>query len=72
MKLSIVIVVTLLFHFSKSTDIKLNEYIVLSPEVKEATANNRPIVALESTVISHGIQIRLKFSLTRHALSPKL
>ncbi|ERS92372.1 pseudouridine-5'-phosphate glycosidase [Staphylococcus simulans] len=33
----------------------MKEYIELSKEVKEAKENNRPIVALESTIISHGM-----------------
>ncbi|MBM7558404.1 pseudouridine-5'-phosphate glycosidase [Marinitoga litoralis] len=33
----------------------LNEYLVLSEEVKEALNNNKPVVALESTIISHGM-----------------
>jgi pseudouridylate synthase len=32
-----------------------NNYIVLSPEVQHALDNNLPIVALESTIISHGM-----------------
>ena len=33
----------------------MNKYLDLSPEVKEALAAHRPIVALESTIISHGM-----------------
>ena len=33
----------------------MNRYLDLSPEVREALENNRPIVALESTIISHGM-----------------
>lgn len=33
----------------------MKEYIELSKEVKEAKENNKPIVALESTIISHGM-----------------
>ena len=33
----------------------LNEYLVISEKVKEALKNNKPIVALESTIISHGM-----------------
>lgn len=33
----------------------MNEFISISKEVKEALDNNRPIVALESTIISHGM-----------------
>lgn len=32
-----------------------NEYLNLSTEVQEALKNNQPIVALESTIISHGM-----------------
>lgn len=33
----------------------MNQYIQLNQEVKEALENNKPIVALESTIISHGM-----------------
>lgn len=33
----------------------LNAYLDISPEVAEALANNKPVVALESTIISHGM-----------------
>ena len=33
----------------------MNKYIEISPEVKNAMENNLPIVALESTIISHGM-----------------
>lgn len=33
----------------------LNKYLDVSPEVAEAIANNKPVVALESTIISHGM-----------------
>ncbi len=33
----------------------LNNYIVLSPHIQEALHNNLPVVALESTIISHGM-----------------
>ena len=33
----------------------MNRYLDLSPEVREAMENNRPVVALESTIISHGM-----------------
>ena len=32
-----------------------NKYLSISPEVQEALKNNKPIVALESTIISHGM-----------------
>ena len=34
---------------------ELNKYLSLSPEVKEALEKGRPVVALESTIISHGM-----------------
>lgn len=34
---------------------KLNKYLDLSPEVQEAMASGKPVVALESTIISHGM-----------------
>jgi len=33
----------------------MNSYLDLNPKVKQALAANRPIVALESTIISHGM-----------------
>ncbi|MGN0967790.1 MAG: pseudouridine-5'-phosphate glycosidase [Oscillospiraceae bacterium] len=33
----------------------LNKYLDISPEVAEALQNNKPVVALESTIISHGM-----------------
>ena len=33
----------------------LNDYLWISEEVKQALADNKPIVALESTIISHGM-----------------
>ena len=33
----------------------MNKYLDLSPEVAAAMAEGRPVVALESTIISHGM-----------------
>ena len=33
----------------------LNKYLDVNPEVAEALANGKPVVALESTIISHGM-----------------
>ena len=33
----------------------MNQHLEISPEVKEALANGQPVVALESTIISHGM-----------------
>lgn len=33
----------------------MKDYLVISEEVKEALAENKPVVALESTIISHGM-----------------
>ena len=33
----------------------MNKYLDIAPEVKEALENGRPVVALESTIISHGM-----------------
>lgn len=33
----------------------MNPFLELSPEVKEAFENNKPVVALESTIIAHGM-----------------
>ena len=33
----------------------MNKYIKLSKEVSDALKNNKPVVALESTIISHGM-----------------
>ncbi len=32
------------------------ELLQISPEVQEALKNKKPVVALESTIISHGIR----------------
>ena len=34
---------------------EFNQYLDVADEVKEALANNKPVVALESTIISHGM-----------------
>ena len=33
----------------------MNPYLVLSPAVEKALAQGRPVIALESTIISHGM-----------------
>ena len=33
----------------------LNQYVAISDEVQKALDNNQPVVALESTIISHGM-----------------
>lgn len=33
----------------------MNSFLEIHPEVKQALANNKPVVALESTIISHGM-----------------
>ena len=33
----------------------MNKYLEISPEVKKALEENLPVVALESTIISHGM-----------------
>lgn len=33
----------------------MNSFLVISPEVSEALANKKPVVALESTIITHGM-----------------
>ena len=33
----------------------LNKYLDVSPEVAAAVAEGKPVVALESTIISHGM-----------------
>ncbi|WP_411743479.1 pseudouridine-5'-phosphate glycosidase [Reinekea sp.] len=33
----------------------MNQYLDIHPDVAEALANNKPVVALESTIISHGM-----------------
>jgi pseudouridine-5'-phosphate glycosidase len=49
-------------HFSKETLLKIyrrsifmNKYLDISPEVQAALAAGKPVVALESTIISHGM-----------------
>ena len=43
---------------AKEHKMKLNDNIVYSPEVAEAIKNDMPVIAMESTIISHGIFIR--------------
>ena len=33
----------------------MNKYLKVNPEIADALKNNRPVVALESTIISHGM-----------------
>ena len=33
----------------------INKYLDVNPEVAEAIASGKPVVALESTIISHGM-----------------
>ena len=33
----------------------INDYLTVSPEIQEALATNKPVVALESTILSHGM-----------------
>lgn len=42
-------------RFLKGNDMELNKNILYSAEVAEAITNGRPVVALESTIISHGM-----------------
>lgn len=35
--------------------LNLKKYLEISPEVQEAIAQNKPVIALESTIISHGM-----------------
>lgn len=37
----------------------MNKYLDISPEVKAALDEGRPVVALESTIISHGMPLSL-------------
>ena len=39
----------------------LNHYIKISPEVSEALNNQKPVVALESTIIAHGMPYPQKY-----------
>lgn len=34
---------------------QLNKYLDVAPEVQQALAEGKPVVALESTIISHGM-----------------
>ena len=36
----------------------MNKYLDIAPEVQQALADGRPVVALESTIISHGMPTR--------------
>ena len=39
----------------KKWSIIMNKYLDISPEVQKALAEGKPVVALESTIISHGM-----------------
>ncbi len=39
----------------------MNRYLDIKPEIKEALAQNKPVVALESTIISHGMPFPKNF-----------
>ncbi|OMJ17870.1 Pseudouridine-5'-phosphate glycosidase [Smittium culicis] len=41
--------------YSRSNSAAFSSLINISPRVKEALANNEPVIALESTIISHGM-----------------
>jgi len=41
--------------FQEETAMNLNKYLDVAPEVAEAVQNGKPVVALESTIISHGM-----------------
>ena len=45
----------------------MNKYIEISPEVQKAIDNNSPIVALESTIISHGMPYPKNVETALHA-----
>ena len=40
---------------AEGSQVKLGERLRLSPEVAGALSSGRPVVALESTIISHGL-----------------
>ncbi len=43
-----------IYFSAKKHENPLIKHLVISPEVKHAMDNNLPLVALESTVITHG------------------
>jgi len=43
----------------------LSDYLTLSPEIRAALAANRPVVALESTVIAHGLPYPANLEIAR-------
>ena len=52
----------------------LNHYLKISPEVSQALTEGKPIVALESTIIAHGMPYpkMLKLHLPSKILSEKM
>ena len=50
-------------HYSKdaTTIVENNPFLNISKEVKEAIADNRPVVALESAIYTHGFSIIVIF-----------
>ena len=49
----------------------LNQFISLAPEVKEALENKKPLVALETTIISHGMPYPLNVQTAREVEDEK-
>ena len=41
--------------YSYSTSFRSLSYVEILPEVKDALSTNKPVVALESTILSHGL-----------------
>ena len=35
----------------------MNKYLSIAPEIQEALAAGKPVVALEATILSHGIDV---------------
>ena len=48
----------------------LNRYLDISTEVKEALEQGKPVVALESTIISHGMPYPQNVETASRALCP--
>ena len=46
------------FYGKKESGMNLNQHIKLSPRVEAALREGRPVIALESTIISHGMPCR--------------
>ena len=49
----------------------LKDYLSVTPEIQEAIDAGKPVVALESTILSHGMPYPQNVEFAHKALSPR-